>query len=573
MELDTREKAVLDFLTSINQPQAAQALKETADPKERAAFVAQVERLNQTYPGGIKEYCERARRLLKDSKEDVNPYLCFTPSVPNGYNLDVSTPEYLEIEKSGMADIGDTAFILVAGGLGERLGYDGIKIDITMDLFSGKTFIQYYIEHILAYQKLSGKRLSLAIMTSDDTHEKTVAVLKKNSYFGLEESQIDMVKQDKVPALLDIDANLSIKTGPLQVDTKPHGHGDVHMVLFLSGVAEKWAKEGKKWVFFFQDTNPLAFRALPATIGVSKKLNLEFNTVTIPRIPGESVGAICRMTPNDPSAGCPLTINVEYNQLSQVLKGGDPVDPKTGCSIYPGNTNALVLSVPEYVNTLRETKGLIAEFINPKYSDATKTKFNSPTRIECMMQDYPKLLKDASRVGFTSLDRMISFTTCKNDLKTAATRSGNKLTPDCASSCENDLYLSNQMFLRLAGVSIRNHPEETGKKSYCGVSLNVGPRVLIAPSFATSLGELKERLAGSKVDISPDSSVILANPEAKFGAVEIDGSYDFVQVKKHEGPLKNGVRLQVKDEDPANVNLDPSLRIRGYSLVGAPEKI
>lgn len=38
------------------------------------------------------------------------------------------------------------------------------------------------------------------------------------------------------------------------------------------------------------------------------------------------------------------------------------------------------------------TKGVITEFVNPKYADDTKTKFKAPTRLECMMQDYPKLL-------------------------------------------------------------------------------------------------------------------------------------------------------------------------------------
>lgn len=34
----------------------------------------------------------------------------------------------------------------------------------------------------------------------------------------------------------------------------------------------------------------------------------------------------------------------------------------------------------------------LAEFINPKYADETKTKFKSSARLECLMQDYPKLL-------------------------------------------------------------------------------------------------------------------------------------------------------------------------------------
>ena len=40
--------------------------------------------------------------------------------------------------------------MLVAGGLGERLGYDGIKVRIPIDLLTRSSFLQYYVEYILA---------------------------------------------------------------------------------------------------------------------------------------------------------------------------------------------------------------------------------------------------------------------------------------------------------------------------------------------------------------------------------------------------------------------------------------
>ena len=35
---------------------------------------------------------------------------------------------------------------------------------------------------------------------------------------------------------------------------------------------------------------------------------------------------------------------------------------------------------------LERTKGVMPEFVNPKYADAEKTVFKKPTRLECMMQ-------------------------------------------------------------------------------------------------------------------------------------------------------------------------------------------
>ena len=79
-----------------------------------------------------------------------------------------------------------------------------------MELVSGKSFLQYYIEYMLAYQE-RGRRdgdgdeqliIPLAIMTSDETHAKTVEFLQEHKNFGMEPDQITIMKQEKVPALM-----------------------------------------------------------------------------------------------------------------------------------------------------------------------------------------------------------------------------------------------------------------------------------------------------------------------------------------------------------------------------------
>lgn len=65
-------------------------------------------------------------------------------------------------------------------------------------------------------------------------------------------------------------------------------------------------------------------------------------------------------------------------------KNGD-VPNEEGYSSFPGNTNTLVFKIEEYVDNLDKTKGVIPEFVNPKYADESRTKFKAPTRLECMM--------------------------------------------------------------------------------------------------------------------------------------------------------------------------------------------
>ena len=59
-----------------------------------------------------------------------------------------------------------------------------------------------YIESILALQAKAGgnAQLPLAIMTSGDTHERTLKLLEEKSYFGMQPAQVTLLKQEKVRA-------------------------------------------------------------------------------------------------------------------------------------------------------------------------------------------------------------------------------------------------------------------------------------------------------------------------------------------------------------------------------------
>lgn len=240
-----------------------------------------------------------------------------------------------------------------------------------------------------------------------------------------------------MPALINSQAHFSLlnKDGNLEIETKPHGHGDIHTLLYMHGEVGKWHKSGKKWIIFFQDTNPLSFRSFCALLGVTKEKNFEFNSIAIDRKPGEAVGAITSLIRKDEKHK--LTVNVEYNQLKGLFAehGGEETNEE-GYSKYPGNTNCFVINAARYDETLTRTKGEIAEFINPKYADETKTSFKSSARLECLMQDYPKLLDSCEHVGYTSMDKGFCFTTLKNDFKTALAKYKDGLSPESAGSCE-----------------------------------------------------------------------------------------------------------------------------------------
>jgi len=189
-----------------------------------------------------------------------------------------------EFENEGLKELMNTGFVLIAGGLGERLGYSGIKIDLPVcTIDEDYCYLKYYAQYALAcqeralpYVKEEDKAnfyVPFCIMVSDDTHDRTIALLEKFNYFGLGKDRVDIIKQENVPALIDNQSKIAVDTEKFKIITKPHGHGDVHNLLFDSGVAKKWKDMGKKWMVFIQDTNALALKAIPSIIGVSSKNN------------------------------------------------------------------------------------------------------------------------------------------------------------------------------------------------------------------------------------------------------------------------------------------------------------
>lgn len=104
---------------------------------------------------------------------------------------------------------------MIAGGLGERLGYSGIKIDLPVcTIEEDYSYLKYYIQYIHAIRTRALDYLDesvnkdefyvpLAIMVSDDTESRTIDLLESHNYFGMKKEHIDIMKQENVPALID----------------------------------------------------------------------------------------------------------------------------------------------------------------------------------------------------------------------------------------------------------------------------------------------------------------------------------------------------------------------------------
>ena len=562
--LTGEQKKLYDMLESLGQSHLFEGWEEADD---KSGFFDQIALLDKSYPGGLKAYVESARSLLASSARGDNPLEGWVPSVPTGEALKFGSPEWSEYEEIGKLEAKKCAFVLVAGGLGERLGYSRIKVELPTETLTKQSYLAYYVENIIAIQKATRSRpLPLAIMVSDDTAKMTEEMLAKNNNFGAVPGQITLVKQEKVAALIDGDARIA-KDGKYAVQSKPHGHGDVHVLLHSSGLVDKWAKQGIEWVSFFQDTNGLGFRPLYATLGVSRKLDLHCNFLTVPRLPGQAVGGIAKL--ENAAEKKTMVINVEYNQLDPLLratvqKDGDVAGPDGVTSPYPGNINQFVLKCKPYAETLKKTKGVMAEFVNPKYADSSRSTFKKPARLECMMQDYPKVLDPSEKVGFIQVDSWIAFSPCKNATADAVT----KKPPACPLSAETDQFAHCAEILRSFGCDIAKDDEGEVWEGIHSFSLK--PAIVLSPSVGVSIVGLKDKFPAPKfVHVSKNSSLALSG-DVTVRSLILDGGLVIkasfgAKVILAECVVKNkGFKRTKAPEDAPE-----SIQIRGYDTVVA----
>merc|ERR1719166_550268 len=99
-------------------------------------------------------------------------------------------------EGIGLQEVYACCFVIPAGGLGERLGFSGVKFALPADITSGCCVLGVYAAYIRAFEELAAERgfelhLPLVIMASADTHNGINALLQENGHFGLRPSQVE----------------------------------------------------------------------------------------------------------------------------------------------------------------------------------------------------------------------------------------------------------------------------------------------------------------------------------------------------------------------------------------------
>jgi len=201
---------------------------------------------------------------------------------------------------------GRVAPLVVAGGQGTRLGFDGPKGAYPIGPVSDRSLFEIQAQKIRGLRRRTGRDLPWCVMTSAATEVATRAFFDANSCFGLPERDVLFFCQGMVPSL-DFEGRLMLEA-PDRIFENPDGHGGSLTALLASGVLDELENRGIDTLFYYQVDNPLVRMCDPTYLGFHDAAGAEFSCKVSPKTdPEEKVGVLAR---SDGRA-----VVVEYTEL------------------------------------------------------------------------------------------------------------------------------------------------------------------------------------------------------------------------------------------------------------------
>ena len=231
---------------------------------------------------------------------------------------------------------GRVGIVLVAGGMGSRLGFEQPKGMFPIGPVSGNSLFQVLIERIVALSRRYGIRIPLYLMTSDVTHDATVGFLKENAAFGLNPEDLMVFRQGTLPTF-DAATRRLLLASPGELATCPDGHGGFLDAARRSGCFDDMARRGIDVLFYGQMDNPLLMIADPELIGRHLLADADITTQVVRRANStEKVGMFV-------SQGSSVWI-LEYSELPKQI--ATATDDDGAPLFWAGNTGVHLFRVP-----------------------------------------------------------------------------------------------------------------------------------------------------------------------------------------------------------------------------------
>jgi UDP-N-acetylglucosamine/UDP-N-acetylgalactosamine diphosphorylase len=206
---------------------------------------------------------------------------------------------------------GRVGVLLVAGGQGSRLGFEGPKGAFPIGPISDAPLFSFHARKVAALARRHGARVPLYVMTSRANDAATRACFERHRWFNLRPEDVRFFVQGMWPAL-DADGRILLES-PGRLFLSPDGHGGTIAALDAGGELADMERRGLTTLFYFQVDNPLVEVADAAFVGLHLLRGADISI------------KVCEK--RDPHEGLGVVVNrggryamVEYTELSERQK-------------------------------------------------------------------------------------------------------------------------------------------------------------------------------------------------------------------------------------------------------------
>jgi len=200
--------------------------------------------------------------------------------------------EFDEVGLKALSE-GKVAALLLAGGMGTRLGSDKPKGETNLGFQKEIYIFQRHIECLLEVAERCGKVPPLYIMTSEKNDAETQRFFKEKKYFGYPEEEV-MFFQQEMAAAVDYNGKI-LKEEAGRLATSPNGNGGWFSSLAKAGYLDDLHKRGIQWINIFAVDNVLQKICDPAFVGATLLSGSESGSKVVRKVePHEKMGVLCK---------------------------------------------------------------------------------------------------------------------------------------------------------------------------------------------------------------------------------------------------------------------------------------
>ena len=298
--------SALEKLTAIGQQHVLKYYDEL-DENQKQSLLSQIENTDFSVLSHVGEH-------ITDSRGEFSPLTAMQLS-------EIETRRQ-ELHDAGVKTIraGKTAALLLAGGMGTRLGSEKPKGMFDIGITHPVYIFERIIGNLLDVVKETGTWIRLFIMTSEKNHDDTVAFLTEHDFFGYRPDRVVFFRQDMAPAC-DFDGRLYMEAKD-RISTSPNGNAGWYSSMCRAGLDKILTDEGIEWIDIFAVDNVWQRICDPCFVGATVLADVSVGAKVVKKAaPDEKVGVMC-LEDGRPSI-------VEYYELSEEMmnakdENGDP---------------------------------------------------------------------------------------------------------------------------------------------------------------------------------------------------------------------------------------------------------